>query len=148
MSVSRDFACHYIDKVHQKLLGEMYGVSCNQCDPTPYVSYYRALISGCETKCIPKVPQAPSCEPSFFGCEVTVDEVDIPNLCSLMWVDMPCCNDIILPPPPSGPITGPWRDDQDAAANGVLIGQEYYLSIDNNYGIPVGTGGVKKTRTT
>lgn len=148
MSVSRDLACAYIDKVHQKLLGEMYGVSCNQCDPQPYASFYRALISGCEVNCIPKVSQYPTCDPSFFGCEVTITDVTPPPVCSLMWIDMPCCNDIILPPPPPGPITGPYRDDQDAAANGVNIGQEYYLSIDNNYGIPVGTGGVKKTRTT
>lgn len=43
-------------------------------------------------------------------------------------------------------IPGPFDNDADAAAGGVAIGQEYFLSVGNTYGITVGSGGIKKTR--
>ena len=43
-------------------------------------------------------------------------------------------------------IPGPFDNDAEAAAGGVAIGQEYFLTVGNTYGITVGNGGIKKTR--
>lgn len=43
-------------------------------------------------------------------------------------------------------IPGPFADDAAAATGGVQVGQEYFLTVGNTYGIPVGNGGIKKTR--
>lgn len=66
--------------------------------------------------------------------------VQILRSLNIPFVD-PCDPEYVPNNPP-----GPYRDDDEAAMNGIMIGQRYLLSIDNTYGIPVGTGGIEKIR--
>jgi len=66
--------------------------------------------------------------------------VQILRSLNVYFVD-PCDPEYVPTLPP-----GPYRDDDDAAMNGIAVGQKYLLSIDNNYGIPVGNGGIEKIR--
>ena len=139
----RDLACKYVLEVYNEIIGQRNGVYCT-VDPTPYASFYRVSVSGCNYGCIlPSVPSFPTCDINELNCTFTVTDITTGLTCSNMFLTMG--GDIIIPEPPQSVILGPFVSDAAAAAAGVLIGQEYYLAINNIYGIP-SDGGIRKTR--
>lgn len=140
----RGYACKYVDEVYNKIMGQMYGVFCGD-DPKKWASYYRTSISGCGATCLPSPPDFPICDPVILNCAFTFTDTTDGLNCASMFLTLACCGDIIIPTPPQATILGPFESDAEAAANGVGIGQEYYLAADNIYGWP-SDGGLKKTR--
>lgn len=145
----RNLACKYIDLVYKKIQGRYYGISCTE-EPKPWGSWYYFSISECDKpSCkIPSVEDFPFCPIQSFNCQITITDVTQGPSCQVMTLTTftPGSN-ITNPIPPLPNASGPWINDQEAAANGVAIGQDYYLAINNTYGIPVGSGGIRKTRT-
>lgn len=141
----RDLACKYVLEVYNEIIGQRNGVYCT-VDPTPYASFYRVSVSGCAYGCIlPKVPSFPTCDLNELNCTFTLTDTTTGLVCSTMFLTMG--GDIIIPTPPQATILGPFKNDTLAGAAGVLIGQEYFLSTDNDYGYP-SDGGMRKTRRT
>ena len=139
----RDLACKYVLEVYNEIIGQRNGVYCT-VDPTPYASFYRVSVSGCAYGCIlPKVPSFPTCDINELNCTFTLTDTTTGLVCSTMFLTMG--GDIIIPTPPQATILGPFVSDAAAQAAGVLIGQEYYLAINNIYGYP-SDGGMRKTR--